>query len=78
MAEDLETALKRVLEGRARLSVSMPPETAEKTDIYKMSGRALEHYEKARVFLQDGNWAEYGKELDQLEKILKEMAVLKE
>ena len=35
---------------------------------------ALEHYNKAKAHLRKGEWAEYGKELDNLERILKEMS----
>jgi len=37
---------------------------------------ALEHYNKANDSLRQGNWAEYGRELENLEKILKEMSSL--
>jgi hypothetical protein len=35
---------------------------------------ALEHYNKAKDYLRQGNWAEYGRELENLEKILKEIS----
>jgi flagellin-specific chaperone FliS len=35
---------------------------------------AMEHYNKAKAYLRQGKWAEYGRELDKLEKILKEMS----
>jgi hypothetical protein len=35
---------------------------------------ALEHYNKAKDHLRQGNWAEYGRELEHLEKILKEIS----
>jgi acyl carrier protein phosphodiesterase len=34
----------------------------------------LEHYDKVRDYLRQGNWAEYGRELEELEKVLKEMS----
>ena len=37
------------------------------------SGRAILHqYEKAKSFMREGNWAEYGKAMDTLEKMLRE------
>jgi uncharacterized membrane protein (UPF0182 family) len=35
---------------------------------------ALEHYNKAKDYLREGNWAEYGSELENLEKILEKMS----
>jgi hypothetical protein len=34
----------------------------------------LEHYDKVRDYLRQGNWAEDGRELEELEKVLKEMS----
>jgi len=35
---------------------------------------ALKHYNKAKDYLYQGNWAEYGSELENLEKVLRDMA----
>jgi hypothetical protein len=43
-------------------------------DVYNLGGLALEHYNKAKDYLLQGNWAEYGKELENLEKVLKDIA----
>jgi hypothetical protein len=34
---------------------------------------ALEHYQKAQDYLRQGKWAEYGRELEELEKVLLEL-----
>jgi hypothetical protein len=43
-------------------------------DASSLSARALEHYNKAKEHLRNGNWAGYGKELENLEGLLNEMA----
>jgi len=75
MDEDLDTALRAVLGEK----VSPPTEVAspripETLDTYNLGPLALEHYNKAKEHLRQGNWAAYGRELEQLENILKEMA----
>jgi hypothetical protein len=39
-------------------------------EIFDMGVKALDHYRKAKEHLRNGNWAGYGKELEELEKIL--------
>ncbi len=78
MAEDLETALSRVIERKISLGERVVPESGKKSDIFEMSNRALEHYTKAREALMEGDWTGYGRELEHLEKILKEMTVLRQ
>jgi hypothetical protein len=46
---------------------------AHTEDASHMAVLALEHYKKAKDYLRQGNWAAYGKELETLENILKEM-----
>jgi hypothetical protein len=52
----------------------LPPPTAQTQDISNLGILALEHYNKAKDYLRQGNWAEYGKELENLEKVLKEIS----
>ena len=40
----------------------------------EMAAKALEHYRKAKEYLRQDNWSGYGKELEQLEKILTELS----
>jgi uncharacterized membrane protein (UPF0182 family) len=75
MEKDLDTALRGVLGEK----ISPPTEVAspripEILDIYNLGPLALEHYNKAKEYLRQGNWAAYGTELEQLEGILREMS----
>ena len=75
MDEDLDKALRGVLEEK----ISPPTEVAspripETLDIYNLGPLALEHYNKAKEYLRQGNWAAYGTELEKLGGILKEMS----
>jgi flagellin-specific chaperone FliS len=47
------------------------PETGPTSEL---SVRALEYYHKAKEYLRDGDWAGYGRELDKLENILKQLS----
>jgi uncharacterized membrane protein (UPF0182 family) len=81
MEEDLDKALRMAL-GSAGISeeaISSIPKmdgTAPETETQLKSddsGRAILHqYEKAKSFMREGNWAEYGKAMDTLEKMLRE------
>ncbi|MGD9302143.1 MAG: UPF0182 family protein, partial [Desulfobacterales bacterium] len=74
MEERLDLALNRVLgsEVAQRREASAPmPETGAASEL---SARALEYYQKAKAYLQDGDWAGYGRELDRLENILKQLS----
>lgn len=74
MDEDLDKALYNVLGGEIPPKEVVPPPIPEALNIYNLGGLALEHYNKAKDYLRQGNWAEYGKELENLEKVLKEMS----
>ncbi|UCG66104.1 MAG: UPF0182 family protein [Deltaproteobacteria bacterium] len=74
MEEDLEKALNRVLQGEIayREEVSpLVPETGETPDLGVL---ALKHYNKAKEYLCEGDWAGCGRELEQLENILKQLS----
>ncbi|MEE8399358.1 MAG: UPF0182 family protein [Desulfobacterales bacterium] len=74
MEETLEKALSRIVgEDLAATLIAAPSgELAEGAS--STGALALEHYNKAKDFLRQGNWAGYGKELNALEKILKDLA----
>jgi len=74
MEENLDIALSSVLGGEIIAKPSAPPSVAETGDISDLGTQALEHYNKAIDYLRQGKWAEYGRELESLEKILKDMA----
>jgi uncharacterized membrane protein (UPF0182 family) len=75
MEENLDKALSAVLGGpafpRQTVASPAPPGDREASDLGAI---ALEHYSRAKEFLRQGDWAGYGKELDSLERILKQMA----
>jgi hypothetical protein len=50
------------------------PCEVETLNIYTVAESVLEHYDKVRDYLRRGNWAGYGRELEELEEVLKEMS----
>ena len=73
MEENLDKALSSVLEPEIFPKEVASPAIPETLDINNLAGLALEHYNRAKDYLRQGNWAEYGKELEHLEKILKDI-----
>jgi uncharacterized membrane protein (UPF0182 family) len=43
----------------------------------KLGATALDHYNKAKAYLRQGDWTGYGRELENLEKILKKISAVK-
>ena len=76
MEENLDKALSSVLGERVFAERTAPPALAPTQDKAGLGLSALEHYNRAKDYLRQGNWAEYGRELENLEKVLKEMADL--
>jgi uncharacterized membrane protein (UPF0182 family) len=76
MEENLEMALNKVLEVETALKEESPLQTQyEKTEgMSDLGMMALDHYNRAKEFLRNGNWAGYGEELEKLENILMELA----
>jgi uncharacterized membrane protein (UPF0182 family) len=74
MEENLDRALNSVLGGEIVTKPLATPSIPQTEDISNLGVSALEHYKKAKDYLRQGNWAAYGRELENLEKILKEMA----
>ncbi len=76
MREDLDAAL------RAVFSVTGVPEKQQQKafiglpagPLSTMAQEALNHYNKALEYLKQADWSKYGKELDQIQQILKTMA----
>jgi len=70
MEERLEHALNRVLGAtiikKDDLSANMP----ESGEISGLGEQALQHYNNAKDYLREGDWAGYGRELEKLENIL--------
>ncbi|MFQ6077630.1 MAG: UPF0182 family protein [Thermodesulfobacteriota bacterium] len=74
MEENLDKALSSVFGRKILPKEPASPLVPETLDIYTVAESVLEHYDKVRDYLRQGNWAEYGRELEELEKVLKEMS----
>lgn len=83
MEDDLDKALSLVLETEMAVErsrekgVSLQPRAGD-MPTSNLGKRALDHYQKAKASLRKGDWADYGRQLDHLEKILKELSELAE
>ena len=83
MEESLDSAIESVLGGQIMApekpltipgSPAGTPAPSQTTEFTDLGALALEHYNKAKDFLHRGDWAGYGRELENLERILKQMA----
>ena len=74
MEENLDKALGSLFGGEVYTEPLPLPSVSERQDISNLGVLALEHWKRAKEYLRQGNWAEYGRELEALEKILEEMA----
>jgi uncharacterized membrane protein (UPF0182 family) len=74
MEENLDKALSSVLGGQIIAKQLASPSIPQTEDISNLAVLALEHYNKAKDYLRQGSWAEYGLELESLEKILREIS----
>jgi len=74
MEENLGNALNNLLEMKTTLEELTSPAVSKTLETHDLGGIALEHYNKAKDYLRQGNWAGYGKELEQLENVLKKMS----
>jgi hypothetical protein len=72
MEDTLDKALNMVLWGEtsSKKVASIISQTPKGSNLGAL---ALEYYNKAKDYLRQGNWAEYGRELENLEKILQEL-----
>jgi uncharacterized membrane protein (UPF0182 family) len=74
MEERLDKALNSVLDVQISAKQSVSPSIPETRDTSNLGVLALEHYNRAKDYLRQGNWAEYGRELENLEKILEKIS----
>ena len=74
MEDNLDKALSSVLGEKITSRELTTPSIPQTLNISDLGALALEHYNKARDYLRQSNWVEYGRELENLEKILKQMA----
>ena len=76
MEENLDKALSSILgvdiTPKQPASLALPQLKGE--GLSKLGARALGHYNKAKAYLRQGDWTGYGRELENLEKILKELS----
>jgi uncharacterized membrane protein (UPF0182 family) len=77
MEENLDKALSSILGEKifSKQPDSIPKIVTSTGDVSGLGARALEHYNKAKEHLRNGNWAGYGEELENLEGLLNEMAM---
>jgi len=76
MEENLDKALKSVLdiEISQKYSDSLVIPKIEGEGLSDLGATALDHYNRANAYLRDGDWTGYGRELENLEKILEELS----
>ena len=76
MEENLDKALSSILDveitPKHPASLVIPQIKGE--GLTKLGATALDHYNKAKAYLRHGDWTGYGRELENLEKILKEIS----
>jgi uncharacterized membrane protein (UPF0182 family) len=74
MEETLDKALSRVLWVEATRGKEIAPTMPETEEISELGALALKYYNNARDYLREGDWAGYGRELEKLENILKQLS----
>ncbi|MDX2447018.1 MAG: UPF0182 family protein, partial [Desulfobacterales bacterium] len=76
MEENLDRALNSILgiEMTSEQPTSPVIHQRESKGLSSPGSTALEHYKKAKAYLRNGDWSGYGRELESLEKILKEIS----
>jgi uncharacterized membrane protein (UPF0182 family) len=76
MEENLDKALRSILDiditPKHPASMVIPQRKDE--GLSELGATALDHYNKAKAYLRQGDWTGYGRELENLEKILKEIS----
>jgi hypothetical protein len=79
MEENLDKALSNILDieitPKHPASLAIPQIKGE--GLSQLGATALDHYNKAKAYLRHGDWTGYGRELENLEKILKEISGMK-
>jgi uncharacterized protein len=78
MEENLDKALSSILnvDISSKQPVSMPIPQLEGQGLSTLGAKALDHYHKAKAMLRMGDWAGYGRELENLEAILNELSAM--
>jgi len=80
MEQNLEEALKKVFPQTGETGTVTKPQDhgtpgvpALKSDLLRLIEEANDHYERARQYQRDDDWAGYGKEMNQLRAVLEEL-----
>jgi uncharacterized membrane protein (UPF0182 family) len=74
MEKTLDEALSRVLGGKVTSRKQVAAAMPETEEISELGVRALQYYNNAKDYLREGDWAGYGRELEKLENILKQLS----
>ena len=74
MEETLDMALSRVLGAVATHKKEVSPIMPETEKTSDLGALALEYYNNAKDYLKKEDWAGYGRELEKLENILKQLS----
>ena len=76
MEENLDKALSGILDVdiTPKHAASMVIPQRKDEGLSKLGATALDHYNKAKAYLRHGDWSGYGRELENLENILKEIS----
>ena len=83
MEETLDGVLKTLFEGGGRSTITgsiLPPARAEESEspgatssLEELVGSSLDHFERAQDNLRNGNWSEFGKEMDAAKRALDQL-----
>jgi uncharacterized membrane protein (UPF0182 family) len=73
MEETLEQALTAIFGSKELEKEKEVPSLAPTSEVTNLAKSALATYQKAREALQEGNWAEYGRYQQELERILQNL-----
>lgn len=73
MEETLEAALEKVFGGRAEEKKEEEKPIKTKASLMDLINEAVKHFNKAQEYVKASNWAGYGEEIEQLEKVLKQL-----
>jgi len=73
MEKDLGSALEKLFIDRQYASSASDVPRDILTDLKDYAGRAYRYYMNAQKHMRDGNWSEYGKELEKLRETLNTM-----
>ncbi|SHG61977.1 hypothetical protein SAMN02745221_00616 [Thermosyntropha lipolytica DSM 11003] len=74
MEPTLDAALLKLFgEKKVNIEEKTPPSLEAGTDLRELAKKAREYYDQANRLLQQGDWAGYGENIRNLEKVLKQM-----